>query len=94
MTSLMLSRVNVSSLNRVLILFKTCSWPGLVSSSTKCQLRSIICDFQLTVLESQVGGTQSVTEVLSKDPSDIGVGGFLNGMGSVFTLDDGELCVS
>ena len=47
-----------------------------------------------TILESQVGGTQSVTEVLSKDPSDVGVCGLLYGVGSVFALNDGELYVS
>jgi hypothetical protein len=47
-----------------------------------------------TILESQVGGTQSVTEVLSKDPSDISVCGLLYGVGSVFALNDSELHVS
>lgn len=47
-----------------------------------------------TILESQVGGTQTVTEVLSKDPTDIGICGFLDSMRSVFALNDGELRVS
>jgi len=47
-----------------------------------------------TILESQVGGTQSVTEVLSKDPSDISVCGLLDGVGSVFALNNSELHVS
>ena len=34
----------------------------------------------LTVLERNVAGSQTVTKVLSKDPTDIGVGGFLNGV--------------
>jgi hypothetical protein len=48
----------------------------------------------LTILESQVGGTQSVTEVLGKDPSDVSVCGLLHGVGSVFALNDSELRVS
>jgi hypothetical protein len=87
----MFSRVKVSSLNLVLILFKTCSCPGLVSSRTTCQPKVPRMHEGHTILESQVGGTQSITEVLGKDPSDVGVGGFLNSMGSVFADGDREL---
>lgn len=48
----------------------------------------------LTVLEGLVRRTQSVAEVLGKDPSDVGVGGFLNSMRSVLALVGGELMVS
>jgi hypothetical protein len=49
---------------------------------------------ELTILESLVSGTQSVTEVLSEDPSDIGVGSFLHSVGGVFSLYDSKLKVS
>jgi hypothetical protein len=93
MTSKILSRVNVSSLNLVLILFRTSAWSAFESSSTvsvsQDPVRLLGREQSHTILQGKVSGTQTVAEVLGKDPSDICIGSFLNSMvvGRILVID-------